>query len=89
MSRYWIFGKKKIRNLSEPLISLVKKESRMKEETKMTTTEDLSPSTIEYVVGAYKGRDRSLGEIVTLAQQYENEMNAWIDGLEVKEGLRR
>ena len=52
----------------------------------MTTTEDLSPSTIEYVVGAYKGSDKTLGEIVALGEQYENEQNAFFDMLESKEG---
>jgi hypothetical protein len=62
----------------------------MKEETKMTTTENLSPSTINEIVrGAYKDSDKTLGEIVTQAQQYELELNAWIDMIEVAEGLVR
>jgi hypothetical protein len=62
----------------------------MKEETKMTTTENLSPSTINEIVrGAYKDGDKTLGEIVTQAQQYEEEQNAWIDVLEFEEGLVR
>ena len=55
----------------------------------MNTTEDLSPSTIEYVAGVYKDGDMTLGEAVTLGIQYENEMNAFIDELEFKEGLMR
>ena len=52
----------------------------------MTTTENLSPSTIEYVAGVYKGSDKTLGEIVALGEQYEYEQNAWIDMIEVMEG---
>lgn len=53
-------------------------------------TQELSPSTvIEFVAGAYKGSDKALGDIVTQAQQYENELNAWIDMIEVSEGLVR
>lgn len=56
----------------------------------MTTTENLSPSTINEIVrGAYKDGDKTLGEIVTQAQQYEEEQNAWIDVLEFEEGLVR
>jgi hypothetical protein len=52
----------------------------------MTTTENLSPSTIhEFVGGVYKGSDKTLGEIVTQAEQYENEMNAFIDMIEAAE----
>ena len=54
----------------------------------MTTTENLSPSTInEFVVGLYKDSDKTLGEIVTQAEQYENELNAFIDGLEAREDM--
>jgi len=61
----------------------------MRKETKMNTQE-LSPSTVtEFVAGAYKGSDKILGDIVTQAQQYENELNAWIDMIEVTEGLVR
>lgn len=55
----------------------------------MSTTDELSPSTIEYVREVYKGSDKTLGEIVTQAKQYENELNAFIDGLEEREGLVR
>lgn len=85
-----LYGEMKERKkCSEPLILLQKKESRMKEETKMTTTENLSPSAIQFVAGVYKGSDMTLGEAVTQALQYEEEQNAWIDMIEVKEGLRR
>lgn len=54
----------------------------------MTTTENLSPSTVEmFVGGAYKGSDKTLGEIVTLAEQYETELNAWNDELNRREDL--
>lgn len=54
----------------------------------MTTTENLSPSTIKEIVrGAYKGSDKTLGEIVTLAEQYENELNAWNEKLDLMEGF--
>lgn len=54
----------------------------------MTTTENLSPSTIkEFVGGLYKGSDKTLGEIVTLAEQYENELNAWNADLDLREDL--
>jgi hypothetical protein len=56
---------------------------------KMATTENLSPSTIEIVREAYKGSDKTLGEIVTHALQYEDELNAWIDMIEAREGLIR
>jgi hypothetical protein len=60
----------------------------MREEAKMTTTENLSPSTInEFVGGVYKDSDKTLGEIVTLAEQYENELNAWNDKLDLREDL--
>jgi len=52
----------------------------------MNTTEDLSPSTIVYVAGVYKGSDKTLGEIVALGEQYEHEQNAWIDMIEFMEG---
>ena len=55
----------------------------------MTTTENLSPSTIQFVAGVYKGSDMTLGEAVTQAEQFENELNAWIDMIEAKEGLVR
>jgi hypothetical protein len=55
----------------------------------MSTTENLSPSTIKIVREAYKGSDKTLGEIVTQAEQYENELNAWIDMIEAAEGLER
>ena len=53
----------------------------------MTTTENLSPSTIEIVREASKGSDKTLGEIVTHAEQYEKELNAFIDGLEAREDI--
>jgi hypothetical protein len=62
---------------------------KRKEKTKMTTTENLSLSTIEIVAEVYKGSDMTLGEAVTLGAQYENEMNAFIDELESKEDLMR
>lgn len=52
----------------------------------MCTTQDLSPSTLEFVAGVYKG-DVTLGEAVTQALQYEEEQNAFIDMIESKEGL--
>ena len=54
----------------------------------MSTTDELSPSTIEFVRETYKGSDKTLGEIVTQAEQYENELNAFIDGLEAMEEER-
>ena len=53
----------------------------------MTTTENLSPSTIEFVTGVYKGSYMTLGEAVTLGIQYEEEQNAWIDMIEAKGGF--
>ena len=55
----------------------------------MTTTENLSPSTIEFVAGVYKDSDKTLGEIVALGEQYEYEQNAFIDMLELRDGLER
>ena len=54
----------------------------------MNTTENLSPSTIEFVREAYKGSDITLGECVTQALQYECELNAWIDMIEEREEER-
>jgi hypothetical protein len=53
----------------------------------MTTTENLSPSAINFVAGVYKGSDVTLGEAVTQGIQYEKEQNAWIDMIEVMEDL--
>jgi hypothetical protein len=47
-------------------------------------TQDLSPSTIQFVAGVYKGSDMTLGEAVTQGLQYEEEQNAWIDMIESK-----
>lgn len=55
----------------------------------MTTTEDLSPSTIQFVAGVYKDGGMTLGEAVTQGIQYEEEQNAWIDMIESKEDLMR
>lgn len=55
----------------------------------MTTTENLSPSTIEFVAGVYKDGDMTLGEAVTQGLQFEEEYDAWIDMLESKEDLMR
>lgn len=55
----------------------------------MTTTENLSPFTIEIVAGVYKGSDMTLGEAVTQVLLYEEEQNAWIDMIESKEGFEQ
>lgn len=53
-------------------------------------TQDLSPSTIEFVAEVYKGSsDMTLGEAVTLGVQYESEQDAWIDMIESKEGFEQ
>lgn len=84
-----LYGRmKEGKNCSELLISLLKKESRMKEKTKMNT-QDLSLSTIKFVAEVYKGSDMTLGEAVTLGEQYEEEQNAWIDMIESEEDLMR
>lgn len=48
----------------------------------------LSPSIYEYVMGIYKGSGETLGNIAAQARQFENELNAYIDMLEAREGIR-
>jgi len=52
----------------------------------MNTQEKLSPSTYEYVRGAYKGRGKTLGEIAAHARKFESDMIAFLDELNCKEG---
>ena len=51
-------------------------------------THDLSPSIYRYVMGIYKGSGETLGNIATQARQFEIEMNAYFDELDLLEGLR-
>jgi len=57
-----------------------------KEEKEMHTSKPLSPSVFRYVMGAFKGSGKTLGEVAAQARQFENEMNAWIDMVNAKEG---
>jgi hypothetical protein len=59
----------------------------MKEENKKMLAHELSPSIYEYVMGIYKGSGETLGNIATQARQFEIEMNAYFDELELLEGL--
>ena len=45
----------------------------------------LSLSTYNYVVRAYKGTGKKLGEIAAQAKLFESEMNAWNCRLDVME----
>ena len=56
------------------------------EEKEMHTSKPLTPSVFTYVLGVNKGSGKSLGEVATHARQFENEMNAWIDMVDAKEG---
>ena len=49
----------------------------------------LSSSIYQYVRSVCKGSGKTLGEIAAQARKFESEMNAWLDELEVKEGMRR
>ena len=62
---------------------LVKK--KMKEETKKMNTKKLSSSVYEYVRGVYKGSGETLGNIAAQAKLFELDMNAFLDGLDVRE----
>jgi hypothetical protein len=53
------------------------------------TTKKLSSSVYVYVRGAYKGSGETLGNIAAQARKFESNMNAFIDGLEAREGLER
>lgn len=54
----------------------------------MNTTK-LSLPIYEYVREAYKGSGETLGNIAHTARRFESDMNAFIDVLELKEGLER
>jgi len=56
------------------------------EEKEMHTSKPLTPSIFRYVMGAFKGSGKTLGEVAAHARQFENEMNAWIDMVDAKEG---
>ena len=58
-----------------------------REEVKeMQRANPLSPSVFTYVLGAFKGSGKTLGEVAAHARQFENELNAWIDMVDAKEG---
>ena len=61
----------------------------VRRETKEMMTKQLSPSIYEYVRGLYKGSGETLGNIAAHARTFEFNMNAWIDGLEAREGPGR
>jgi len=46
------------------------------------------PTILRYVMGAFKGSGKTLGEVAAHARQFENEMNAWIDMVDAKEGRK-
>ncbi len=45
-------------------------------------THKLSSSIYEYVRGAYKGSDETLGNIAAQARRFESNMNAWYEELD-------
>jgi hypothetical protein len=49
----------------------------------------LSPSIYTYILGAYKGKGKALGEIASEARSFEKDLNCWIDMIEAREGLIR
>ena len=53
----------------------------MEEVKEMCRANPLSPSIFQYVLGVLKG-SCTLGEAAAQARQFENEMNAWMDGME-------
>jgi len=52
----------------------------------MNTQQKLSPSTYDYVRGAYKGSGETLGNIAARARIFESDMNAYLDELNCMEG---
>ena len=58
----------------------------MEEVKEMQRANPLSPSVFTYVLGVNKGSGKTLGEVAAHARQFENEMNAWIDMVDAKEG---
>jgi hypothetical protein len=52
-------------------------------------TKKLSPSIYGYVLGVYKGSGEMLGNIASQARIFESDLNAWIDMIEIREGLVR
>jgi hypothetical protein len=51
-------------------------------------THELSSSVYKYVRNIYKGSGKTFGEVAAQARRFESNMNAWIDTLEAREGLR-
>jgi len=48
-------------------------------------THELSSSVYEYARGVYKGSGETLGNIAAQARTFESDMNAFLDGLDVRE----
>jgi hypothetical protein len=60
----------------------------MEEVKEMHANTPLSPSVFTYVLGAFKGSGKNLGEVAAQARQFEAELNAWMDVVERKEVRR-
>ena len=52
-------------------------------------TQELSLPIYQYVRSIYKGKGLGLGKIASHARIFESDMNAFIDELELREGLVR
>lgn len=53
----------------------------IEEVKEMQQANPLTPSIFKYVMGVLKGRGYTLGEVAAQARRFENELNAWWDGL--------